>query len=68
MAVMLVAALPLGGCVAAIALGASSALGAAGVYQRWEDRGVQRDQTEEIKALREEITKTRKVLENRPAP
>lgn len=65
---VVLAALPLGGCVEMIALAASSALGATGVYQRWEDRGVQRGQTEEIKALREEITRTRKVLENRPAP
>lgn len=63
--VVLLAALPLGGCVEVIALAASSAIGVTGVYQRWEDRGVQRGQNEEIRALREELARTRKVLEER---
>lgn len=62
---LLVFSLPLGGCVEIVALGVSAVVGGASVYQRYEDRGVQAKQNEEIRALREEIAKTRKVLEGK---
>lgn len=52
---LLLAALLLGGCVEVLfALGGLAASGV-GIYQRWEDRGVQKDQNAELKALREAV-------------
>jgi hypothetical protein len=48
-------ALPLGGCVE-IVFGIGGLLSSGiSIYQRWEDRGAQTDQTEEIRKLRQEI-------------
>lgn len=62
--VFLLLVLPLGltGCVE-ILFGVAGAISSGvGIYQRYEDRQVQKDQTAEIKALREEIARSRGVL------
>jgi len=60
---VLIVALGLAGCVEIVALAFSTAIGATGVYQRLEDRKTQKDQNEAIRELREELARTRKVLE-----
>ena len=54
----------LGGCVglAAGALAVDAVVGGVGIYQRHEDRQAQKDQTEEIKQLREEIARHRQAI------
>lgn len=60
---VLAIALVSSGCAAIpLALGVDAVIGGVGVYQRWEDRGVQREQTDEIRKLREEIQKLREAL------
>ena len=47
------------GCVEVLALGVSAISSGVGIYQRKSARGAQDEQTEEIKALREEIARLR---------
>jgi hypothetical protein len=54
-ALIAILALSLTGCAAAIPVALDTLLGGIGVYQRYEDRQAQKEQTEEIKKLREAI-------------
>ena len=56
---IILVALLTGGCWAGVVLGVDAVVGGVGIFQRWEDRQAQKDQTAEIKALREEIAATR---------
>ena len=58
-AALLLAALLTGGCagLGGLAIAVEVVGGAIGVYQRFEDRQAQIDQTAEIKKLREEIAR-----------
>jgi hypothetical protein len=49
------------GC-AAVGIGVDALVGGVGIYQRAQDRAVQREQTEAINALREEISGTREEI------
>lgn len=54
--------LTLQGCVAAVPVALSTLLGGIGVYQRFEDRQAQLEQTAEIRKLREAIEQRWPVL------
>ena len=57
---LVVVALLTSGCAAIpAALALDALVGAVGIYQRYEDRQTQQEQTAEIKALREEIARLR---------
>lgn len=63
--ILLLIALTLTGCVAALltpALVLDAVVGSVGIYQRYEDRQTQQTQNEEIRALRQEIQRLRERL------
>lgn len=47
------------GCALGAVAALDAVIGGVGIYQRWQDRGIQKEQTAEIKALREEIARLR---------
>lgn len=55
----------LSGCAAAV-IGLDAVIGGIGIYQRYEDRQAQKDQTAEIMRLREELARHRSLKQ--PAP
>lgn len=55
----------LSGCAAA-AIGLNAVIGGIGIYQRYEDRQAQKEQTAEIMRLREELARHRSLKQ--PAP
>lgn len=50
------------GCALGAVAALDAVIGGVGIYQRWQDRGVQKEQNAEIKALREEIGRLRERL------
>ena len=65
MAFLLLALPLLTGC-AAIPMALDGVIGGISVYQRYEDRQAQKDQTEAIRAQTDEIIKLREAIERRP--
>lgn len=67
-AVLLIAvAFGTSGCMTA-GIVVDALVGGAGVYQRWEDRGVQREQNAELKALREAVDRNTDALKRLATP
>jgi hypothetical protein len=60
-ATLLLLALLASGC-AAIPIALDATIGGVSIYQRYQDRQVQRAQNEEIRLLREEIKRLREAL------
>lgn len=57
--------LSLTGCVAAIPMAFDTILGGIGVYQRYEDRNAQKDQTLAIREQTTEVIRLREAIEQR---
>lgn len=57
----------LSGCATA-GIAVDALLGGVGIYQRYEDRQAQKDQTEEIKKLRETIETLMKQMKDARSP
>ena len=68
-ALLVVGALVSGcGAIPLAGLAVDTITGGAGIYQRYEDRQAQKDQTAEIKALREEIAAHREAVGKAASP
>ena len=65
MAFLLLALPLLTGC-AALPFAFDGVLGGVAIYQRYEDRQAQKDQTDAIRAQTDEIIKLREAIERRP--